>query len=330
MDRQTFKENKDPILFLTSFSFNMVWSFSQIFCYFHTTGFFTSLGRRLHTHCTQSSDLTSVPHCSGLTWPQGYVHPRSQNVTLFGTRVFADVIFADVIKGRMSSWDLPGLGWSLNPVASVCIRDRKGEDTDMEKRRRVETAGDLGPFAAVLTLRQMSPPATQEAMGLKITLYMCSWDTLWTKRYKKTKTQLPLLESWDQKQGDVHAACTHHHERGRKPSKPPLWNDPWTHLTFTPYKEQAHPSSRSKPAREPVTCSHCPPCWHKGPNKALPEFLVWPLINFYWLRRPRILVHNNVKMESETGVMYLQAQECDNPQKLGVRHEVDSPQSIQK
>lgn len=46
-------------------------------------------------------------------------------------------------------------------MASVCIRDREGEDTDMEKRRRVETAGGLGPFAAVPTLRRMSPPATQ-------------------------------------------------------------------------------------------------------------------------------------------------------------------------
>ena len=31
----------------------------------------------------------------------------------------------------------------------------------MEKRRRAETAGDLGPFAAALTLRQVSPPTTQ-------------------------------------------------------------------------------------------------------------------------------------------------------------------------
>ena len=25
-----------------------------------------------------------------------------------------------------------------------------------------------------------------------------------------------------------------------------------------------------------------PPCCSRGPNKALPKFLVWPLINFYW------------------------------------------------
>ena len=34
-----------------------------------------------------------------------------------------------------------------------------------------------------------------------------------------------------------------------------------------------------------------PFCYSRGPNKALPEF-VWPLTNFYWLRRPRTLVGN--------------------------------------
>ena len=29
-----------------------------------------------------------------------------------------------------------------------------------------------------------------------------------------------------------------------------------------------------------------PPCCSRDPNKASSEFLVWPLVNFYWLRRP--------------------------------------------
>ena len=33
-----------------------------------------------------------------------------------------------------------------------------------------------------------------------------------------------------------------------------------------------------------------PSCCSRGPNKALFEFLVWPLINFYLVRRPRTLV----------------------------------------
>ena len=30
-----------------------------------------------------------------------------------------------------------------------------------------------------------------------------------------------------------------------------------------------------------------PSCCSRSPNKALPEFLVWPFINFYWLRKAR-------------------------------------------
>ena len=36
-----------------------------------------------------------------------------------------------------------------------------------------------------------------------------------------------------------------------------------------------------------------PSCCSRGPNKAVPEFLVWPLTinNIYWLRKPRTLVY---------------------------------------
>ena len=37
-----------------------------------------------------------------------------------------------------------------------------------------------------------------------------------------------------------------------------------------------------------------PPCCGRGPNKTLPEFLVWPLINFCWLRKPRNLISNSL------------------------------------
>ena len=30
-----------------------------------------------------------------------------------------------------------------------------------------------------------------------------------------------------------------------------------------------------------------PRCYRRGPDKALPEFLAWPLVIFYWLRSPR-------------------------------------------
>ena len=37
-----------------------------------------------------------------------------------------------------------------------------------------------------------------------------------------------------------------------------------------------------------------PPASAGAPSRALPEFLVWPLIKFYWLRRPRTWVHNSM------------------------------------
>ena len=64
--------------------------------------------------------------------------------------------------------------------------------------------------------------------GLKITACVCSWDKLWTIRYKKTKTQLPPLKSWEQKQGTVHDPCTRHHQVVGISPKPPLRPDPWT------------------------------------------------------------------------------------------------------
>ena len=45
------------------------------------------------------------------------------------------------------------------------------------------------------------------------------------------------------------------------------------------------------------------PCWSRDSNKALPEFLIWPLINFYWLRRPRILAGNKRKKSSKTNTV---------------------------
>ena len=50
--------------------------------------------------------------------------------------------------------------------------------------------------------------------GLKATGCMHSWGKLWTIRYKNIpKSQLPLLKSWEQKQGTVHARYTQHHRR---------------------------------------------------------------------------------------------------------------------
>jgi hypothetical protein len=60
-----------------------------------------------------------------------HVHPELQNVTLFGNRVFTDVIE----KGE----DHTGLGWTLNPVAGVPIR--KGEDIGEDRGREASSQG---------------------------------------------------------------------------------------------------------------------------------------------------------------------------------------------
>ena len=61
--------------------------------------------------------------------------------------------------------------------------------------------------------------------------------------------------------------------------------------TLTWYKEQAELPLRECAGARPPVCS-CSLLLQHGSHKALPRFLVWPLINFYWLKRPRTLVSN--------------------------------------
>ena len=61
--------------------------------------------------------------------------------------------------------------------------------------------------------------------------------------------------------------------------------------SLTPLRESAHTPSASKQGNLLlVFAPPAPPHCIKGPSKALPEFLIWPLTNFYWLRKPRTLV----------------------------------------
>lgn len=67
----------------------------------------------------------------------------------------------------------------------------------------------------------------------------------------------------------------------------------------TPFKGPAHPhsekSSPSESEQGKLLLVLAPSCYGMGPNKALIEFLVWPLINFYWFRSPGTLVSKNIK-----------------------------------
>ena len=107
-------------------------------------------------------------------------------------------------------------------------------------------------------------------MGLKITVYMPSWGKIMDKK-RDQKTQLPLLKGLEQTQGSAHAPWTKHHKGVGKSLKPPLWPYPWTHPYPHPHiRNKLAPPWGSKQAREPVVCSHSPPCCSRGPNKALP------------------------------------------------------------
>ena len=129
-------------------------------------------------------------------------------------------------------------------------------------------------------------------MGLKITACMHSWGKLWTKN-KKPNCHLWRAGSKNKVLGAKagYCACPLH------TTPPDGWANHLSHpssptpghtLTFTPYKEPAHTRSGSEQGN--LLLVFAPFCTCRSPYKALPEFLVWPLVNFYWLRRPRKLV----------------------------------------
>ena len=106
------------------------------------------------------------------------------------------------------------------------------------------------------------------------------------KKQNKAKKQLPLLKSQEQKPGSGEkagsSACPLH------VAPPAGWADhlsclglkPWTQPALTPHKDQLAPTLGSEQARGPVVCSWLSLC-SRGPEKDLPEFLVWPFANFY-------------------------------------------------
>ena len=126
----------------------------------------------------------------------------------------------------------------------------------------------------------------------------CSWGKFWTKDTKRPKkAQLPVLKSWEQKQGTAHAPCTQHHKGVGKPPQPPLRPDSWI-----------HPWGASKQWK--LLFVLAPACCGRGPSKALPGLLVWLPISLYRLRRPRALVSNTYNLcsnytEGQNYILYL-------------------------
>ena len=108
-----------------------------------------------------------------------------------------------------------------------------------------------------------------------------SWGKLWTKRYKKTK-QKPkkpthqTATSKDPGAKTVYSTCALH-------TPPPKG---WAiHLSHPSGPICGHTPTIT-PCKEPVAC-YSSPLLQWGPERALPRFLDWPLVNFCWLRRAK-------------------------------------------
>ena len=134
-------------------------------------------------------------------------------------------------------------------------------------------------------------------MGLKITV--CSAvDQFWTKRYKKTttttKNQLycPFLagsKNWVSGGKAGYYTCqlyTIPLKGWADPPKPPHQDNPWTHTYPHTHIRNKLTSCLGEGASKGASCLFLPchtTCWSTDPSKALPEFLVSTLVNFYWL-----------------------------------------------
>ena len=142
-----------------------------------------------------------------------------------------------------------------------------------------ETGWDLGPgtlccSACTWTNVSSSYKIQRNYKGLKITVCMCSWGKLCTTRYKKTNCHFWGARNKSRGSGAKagHCACPLH-------SAPPKgWADHLSHPSGwtpgpTPIRNQlAPPQGVSEQGKLLLVLP--PLCCSRGPNKALPGFLV--------------------------------------------------------
>ena len=108
---------------------------------------------------------------------------------------------------------------------------------------------------------------------------------------------MPLLKSYEQKQGVgsksrvlLMSSAPSTTEGVGTPPKPALRPASGTCPYPHPNEKWACPTAGKEQGNMLFVLA--PSCCSRGPSKALPEFLIWPPINFYWSRRPRTLVGN--------------------------------------
>ena len=142
----------------------------------------------------------------------------------------------------------------------------------------------------MLAPEQTSPQAIkykQTVKRLKTTMCMHSWGKLWTRYKKKNRKPNCHFQRARSKSRNLGAkagyyVCPLHSTppKGRAndlshPSTPTAGHIP----TFTPYKGISLPLLGRKHGK--LLLVFIPHCYNRAPNKALPKFLVWLLINFY-------------------------------------------------
>lgn len=123
---------------------------------------------------------------------------------------------------------------------------------------------------------------------------MPSWSKLCTmnnKIQKGYKNQLPPLRCLEQKQSNVHDPCTQLHQKGGQTTKSPSNLTHWSASTFNPLKRPHHPSTSCTKLGH-LLLVLAPLCCSTSPSKALSEFLIWPLMNLYWLNNLITQVNN--------------------------------------
>lgn len=104
--------------------------------------------------------VVRIGHMWWIEWcfplPQTYFYLEHITVTLFGNR-----IFAEVIKLWILQWDNSGLRWALNPRTDDFIRERRREmwGTVIQRERSYEDGGRDWSHA---TMIQGTPRVTPE------------------------------------------------------------------------------------------------------------------------------------------------------------------------
>ena len=119
---------------------------------------------------------------------------------------------------------------------------------------------------------------------------MCSWGKWWTIRYKKDTNHFWGARS---KSRVLRMIPAHSTTNGvGRPPKLHLMPDPLDPPSPSPHlRNQLSPRHLREWARH-MFLVFTPSCTRASPKKALPEFLVWSLINFYWLKRPKTWAGN--------------------------------------